>query len=113
MTCPRRRSRAAAARWGQDRVCPRRGQRPPADPLRAALTTAGVTVAIEVFEGNTADPKTLATQIRKLTTRFGLTGSALSAIAAMFTSARIDQELRPAQSGLDQRVAGPADQSPR
>ena len=36
-------------------------------------TTAGVPVAIEVFEGNTADPKTLATQITKLKDRFGLT----------------------------------------
>ena len=35
-------------------------------------TTAGVPVAIEVFEGNTADPKTLAAQITKLKTRFGL-----------------------------------------
>ena len=33
---------------------------------------AGVPVAIEVFEGNTADPKTLAAQITKLKTRFGL-----------------------------------------
>ena len=32
----------------------------------------GVPVAIEVFEGNTADPKTLAAQITKLKTRFGL-----------------------------------------
>ena len=29
-------------------------------------------IAIEVFEGNTADPKTLAAQINKLKTRFGL-----------------------------------------
>ena len=36
-------------------------------------STAGVPVAIEVFEGNTADPKTLARQITKLKTRFGLT----------------------------------------
>ena len=35
-------------------------------------STAGVPVAIEVFEGNTADPKTLARQITKLKTRFGL-----------------------------------------
>ena len=35
----------------------------------------GVPVAIEVFEGNTADPKTLAAPITKLKTRFGrLTG---------------------------------------
>ena len=32
----------------------------------------GIPIAIEVFEGNTADPKTLAAQITKLKTRFGL-----------------------------------------
>ena len=33
---------------------------------------AGAPVAIEVFKGNTADPKTLSTQVNKLKTRFGL-----------------------------------------
>jgi len=57
----------------------------------------GVPVAIEVFEGNTADPKTLAAQIRKLKTRFGLTQIALVGDRGMLTSARIRDELRPAQ----------------
>jgi hypothetical protein len=39
-------------------------------------------VSIEVFEGNTADPKTLAAQIDKLKTRFGLSNIARWAIAA-------------------------------
>lgn len=60
-------------------------------------TTAGVPVAIEVFEGNTADPKTLATQIDKLKTRFGLARVCLVGDRGMLTSARIDSELRPAQ----------------
>jgi hypothetical protein len=60
-------------------------------------TTAGVPVAIEVFEGNTADPKTLAAQITKLKTRFGLTRVCLVGDRGMLTSARIDEELRPAQ----------------
>ena len=38
-------------------------------------TTGGAPVAIEVFEGNTADPKTLAAQIAKLKGRFGLSRS--------------------------------------
>ena len=59
-------------------------------------TTAGVPVAIEVFEGNTADPKTLAAQITKLKTRFGLTRVALVGDRGMLTSARIRDELRPA-----------------
>ena len=58
--------------------------------------TAGAPVAVEVFEGNTADPKTLATQITKLKTRFGLTRVCLVGDRGMLTSARIDKELRPA-----------------
>ena len=60
-------------------------------------TTAGVPVAIEVFEGNTADPKTLATQIDKLKKRFGLARVCLVGDRGMLTCARIDKELRPAQ----------------
>jgi len=58
---------------------------------------AGVPIAIEVFEGNTADPKTLSTQITKLKTRFGLSRVALVGDRGMLTSARIEKELRPAQ----------------
>jgi len=57
----------------------------------------GVPIAIEVFEGNTADPKTLSAQIAKLKTRFGLSRVALVGDRGMLTSARIDKELRPAQ----------------
>jgi hypothetical protein len=60
-------------------------------------STAGVPVAIEVFEGNTSDPKTLATQISKLKARFGLTHVCLVGDRGMLTSARIDDELRPAK----------------
>jgi hypothetical protein len=56
----------------------------------------GVPVAIEVFDGNTADPKTLAAQITKLKTRFGLSRVALVGDRGMLTSARIEKELRPA-----------------
>ena len=62
-------------------------------------TTAGTPVAIEVFEGNTADPKTLTTQITKLKDQFGLTRVALVGDRGMLTSARITEELRP--GGLD------------
>jgi transposase len=57
---------------------------------------AGVPIAIEVFDGNTADPKTLKAQIDKLKTRFGLTRVALVGDRGMLTSARIRDELRPA-----------------
>ncbi len=54
-------------------------------------------IAVEVFDGNTADPKTLAAQISKLKTRFGLSSIALVGDRGMLTSARIESELRPAQ----------------
>jgi hypothetical protein len=56
----------------------------------------GIPIAIEVFEGNTADPKTLAAQIAKLKTRFRLSRVCLVGDRGMLTSARIDNELRPA-----------------
>jgi Transposase DDE domain len=59
-------------------------------------TPAGIPIAIEVFDGNTADPKTLTTQIDKLKTRFALTNVALVGDRGMLTSARIEKELRPA-----------------
>jgi len=59
----------------------------------------GCPVAIEVFEGNTADPMTLATQIDKLKARFGLSRVVLVGDRGMITSARICDELKPA--GLD------------
>jgi len=62
-------------------------------------TTAGIPVAIEVFEGNTADPKTLSAQITTLKSRFGLSRVALVGDRGMITCARIRDELRPA--GLD------------
>lgn len=62
-------------------------------------TTAGIPVAIEVFDGNTADPTTLTAQITKLKNRFGLARVALVGDRGMITSARITKQLRPA--GLD------------
>jgi hypothetical protein len=59
----------------------------------------GCPVAVEVFEGNTADPMTLSTQIDKLKERFDLSRVVLVGDRGMITSARIRDELRPA--GLD------------
>jgi transposase len=68
----------------------------------------GAPVAIEVFDGNTADPKTLKAQIEKLKTRFGLSRVCLVGDRGMLTSARIRDELRPAH--LDWLSALRADQ---
>ena len=59
----------------------------------------GCPVAIEVFEGNTTDPLTLADQITKLKRRFAIDHVVLVGDRGMITQARIDEELRPA--GLD------------
>jgi Transposase DDE domain len=59
----------------------------------------GCPVAIEVFEGNTGDPATLATQIDKLKQRFRLEHVVLVGDRGMITEARIREDLRPA--GLD------------
>ena len=59
----------------------------------------GCPVAVEVFEGNPADPMTLSAQIDKLKERFGLSRVVLVGDRGMITSARIHDELRPA--GLD------------
>ena len=110
MTCPRRRSRAGtcplgAIGYARDGV---KGRRQIVYGL--LCTTAGVPVAIEVFDGNTANPKTLTAQIRKLTTGFGLSRVALVGDRGMLTSARITEELRPAHAGLAQRAARRPDQ---
>jgi hypothetical protein len=60
----------------------------------------GCPVAVEVFEGNTGDPKTLASQVRKLRERFGLTRVVLVGDRGLITDARIREDLSPAE-GLD------------
>lgn len=62
-------------------------------------TTEGIPVAIETFEGNTADPATLSVQVEKLKKRFRLSHVALVGDRGMITKARITGELAPA--GLD------------
>jgi hypothetical protein len=59
----------------------------------------GCPVAIEVFEGNTADPRTLAAQIDKVKARFALKHVVLVGDRGMITQARLDAEIAPA--GLD------------
>lgn len=62
-------------------------------------TREGLPIAVEVFDGNTADPSTLSAQIEKVKGRFGISRLVLVGDRGMITSARIRDELRPA--GLD------------
>jgi len=59
----------------------------------------GCPIAVEVFDGNAADPSTLAAQVAKLKKRFGLSRVVLVGDRGMITEARIEEDLIPA--GLD------------
>lgn len=64
------------------------------------LTNAeGCPVAVEVFAGNTGDPTTVSSQIRKLRERFHLKQLVIVGDRGMLTSARIREDLQP-QEGL-------------
>jgi hypothetical protein len=62
-------------------------------------TRDGLPVAVEVFDGNTADPSTLSGQVKTLKDRFGISRVVLVGDRGMITAARIRDDLRPA--GLD------------
>ena len=62
-------------------------------------TREGLPIAIEVFEGNTADPTTLKSQIDKLKSRFGIKRVVLVGDRGMITAARIRDDLK--SSSLD------------
>ena len=85
------------ARYGYSRD----GKRDKLQITFGLLTNAeGCPVAVEVFEGNTADPRTLSSVIAKLRGRFALKRIVLVGDRGMITSARIRHELLPA-GGLD------------
>ena len=91
----------------EGRCCPlakrgysRDGKKGKAQIVYGLLCAAdGCPVAIEVFDGNTGDPKTVADQVAKLKKRFALDHVVLVGDRGMITQARIDEDLRPA--GLD------------
>ena len=56
----------------------------------------GCPVAVEVFDGNTADPNTVGVHIEKLRQRFALSRVVLVGDRAMLTEARIREEVAPA-----------------
>src|SRR5207253_3207253 len=80
----------------------RRGDRPQI-VIGLMCAADGCPIAVEVFEGNTADPMTLSLQIDKLKQRFKLQRVVMVGDRGLLTSARIEQTLRPA--GLDWTTA--------
>src|SRR6266704_2405773 len=57
----------------------------------------GCPVAVEVFEGNTGDPTTVAPVIKKLRQRFALRRVVLVGDRGLLTDARIREELKPVE----------------
>jgi hypothetical protein len=65
------------------------------------LTNAvGCPVAVEVFDGNTGDPATVAAQVSKLRDRFGLEQLVLVGDRGMLTAARVREDLK-LHTGID------------
>jgi hypothetical protein len=91
----------------EGRTCPLGAIGHPKDGVRGRLqivyglltSKEGVPVAIEVFEGNTGDPTTVAAQVGKVKDRFGLTRVVLVGDRGMLTAARLREDVGPA--GLD------------
>ena len=85
------------AKYGHSRD----GKRDKLQIVFGLLTTAeGCPVAVEVFEGNTGDPTTLASQVKKLRERFGLKRIVLVGDRGMITDARLREDVRGIE-GLD------------
>jgi hypothetical protein len=91
----------------EGRTCPPGAIGHPRDGVRGRLQIVyglltskdGVPVAIEVFAGNTGDPKTVASQVDKVKDRFGITRIVLVGDRGMLTAARLREDVRP--EGLD------------
>jgi transposase len=93
--------------WFEGRTCPlakrgysRDGRAGTLQVVFGLLTDAeGRPVAVEVFDGNTSDAATVATQVDKLRRRFHLDRVIVVGDRGMLTEARIRQDVEPA--GLD------------
>jgi hypothetical protein len=91
----------------EGRTCPLGAIGHPKDGVRGRLQIVyglltskdGVPVAIEVFKGNTGDPKTVASQVGKVRDRFGISRVVLAGDRGMLTAARLREDVGPA--GLD------------
>src|SRR5258707_1891084 len=87
----------------EGRTCPLGAIGHPKDGVRGRLqivyglltSLEGIPVAIEVFAGNTGDPKTVASQATKSKNRFGTTRGALARDRGMLTAARLRAAVAP------------------
>jgi hypothetical protein len=89
----------------EGRTCPLGAIGHPKDGVHGRLqivyglltSTEGIPVAIEVFAGNTGDPKTVAAQVAKVKDRFGITSVVMVGDRGMLTAARLREDVGPAQ----------------
>ncbi len=88
----------------EGRTCPLGAIGHPKDGVRGRLQIVyglltskdGIPVAIEVFQGNTGDPTTVASQVGKVKDRFGITKVVLVGDRGMLTAARLREDVGPA-----------------
>jgi hypothetical protein len=88
----------------EGRICPLGAIGHPKDGVRGRLQIVyglltspdGIPVAIEVFAGNTGDPKTVAAHVIRVKDRFGITRVVLVGDRGMLTAARLREDVRPA-----------------
>ena len=102
--------------WFEGRHCPLARYGYSRDRKRGSLQLVfgllcdrqGWPLAIEAFQGDTADPSTVAAQVDKMRKRFGLSRVVLVGDRGLLTEARIREDLKPA--GLDwiSALCGPA-----
>jgi len=102
--------------WMEGRTCPlakrghsrdgKRGKR----QIEFGLLCAhdGCPVSVEVFAGDTADPRTVGTQVAKLRQRFALSRVVLVGDRGMLTEARLREEVQPAGFDWVSALRGPA-----
>jgi Transposase DDE domain len=89
----------------EGRTCPLGVIGHPKDGVRGRLQIVyglltskdGIPIAIEVFAGNTGDPKTVKSQVDKVKDRFGITKVVLVGDRGMLTAARLREDVRPAE----------------
>jgi hypothetical protein len=88
----------------EGRTCPLGAIGHPKDGVRGRLqivyglltSPEGIPVAIEVFAGNTGDPKTVKSQVDKVKDRFSITKVVLVGDRGMLTAARLREDVAPA-----------------
>ena len=89
----------------EGRTCPLGAIGHPKDGVRGRLqivyglltSPEGIPVAIEVFKGNTGDPKTVKSQVDKVKDRFAISKVVLVGDRGMLTAARLREDVRPAK----------------